>query len=451
MTELTFAAVTHKDGALAEGHPKIGLLDHMGFGNMGDAAILESFIANIKKRIPDAALVAFSLNPDDTRTRHEIVTYPIRACSPTAGADGPSKTPRVDFKSRIKGFLEHFPALHEMLRKVAFPLREMAHWARTYRVVKSLDALVLSGGGQLCELWKELPYNVFKFCVLAKLSNTPLYIVGVGAGPLDRPWNKVFARWSVRLSRFTSFRDIESQNLLRDLGVRKETYVCPDPAYAIDLRDYVKGVPGCQARPVVGLNPMGFCDPRIWPRRDHAIYGTYLDTLASFARWLLAQGYDVEVFTSDIVVDHFAIEDLKKRLSMPDGLDSRLVFRPLLTLKELLNQMLRFEFVVTSKYHGVIFSHLLTKPVISLSYHPKIEALMRTVGHHQYCLDIEGFKLTSLLETFSSLVQNSEDLRSQFRRTTTIYADALKVHFDDLFGPRRRVERRKRTVPTPSH
>lgn len=31
-----------------------GLLDHKGFGNLGDAAVFESFVANIKRRLRDA-------------------------------------------------------------------------------------------------------------------------------------------------------------------------------------------------------------------------------------------------------------------------------------------------------------------------------------------------------------------------------------------------------------
>src|ERR1700735_1467658 len=55
----------------------IGLLDHMGYGNLGDAAVQESVIANIKKRLPNARLVAFSLSPEDTIKRHGIPCYPI--------------------------------------------------------------------------------------------------------------------------------------------------------------------------------------------------------------------------------------------------------------------------------------------------------------------------------------------------------------------------------------
>ncbi len=110
---------------------------------------------------------------------------------------------------------------------------------------------------------------------------------------------------------------------------------------------------------------MGFCDPRRWPRKDSDVYCRYLDKLAAFSTWLLAHNYHLEIFTSDVLTDFLAIEDLKGRLLAgvsPDEAAS-VVIRPLPTLKELLLQMSTFDVVVTSKFHGVIFSHLLGRPV----------------------------------------------------------------------------------------
>lgn len=423
-------------------YKKIGILDHMGWGNLGDAALQEVFIANIKKRLPDACLIAFSLNPDDTRERHNIASYPIiwsyTRCN---GSDSlPAKA--ADLNSKLKSLLKRFNIFYALAKPIRNSVREVAHLIGSYRVVRSLDLLVLSGGGQLCELWRgpwSHPYNVFKFCVLAKLARTPVFIVGVGAGPLNHPLSKFFAKWSVRLSRYTSFRDAESQALLRALSAKTKTYVYPDPAYALDLSDYATAKPEKRSRPKVGLNPIGFCDPRRWaPREDEAIYRRYLDKLAAFSSWLLAHNYDLEVFTAEISVDRYAIEDLGKMLpkdASPNG-TSRVTCTPVLNLKELLAQMATFDFVITAKFHGVIFSHLLAKPVIALSYHPKIDDLMRTVGHDRYCLDIEHFDVASLIETFELLVQNSDDLSSRFRRTAETYGNAVQAQFDNLFHPR---------------
>jgi polysaccharide pyruvyl transferase WcaK-like protein len=418
-------------------YKKIGLLDHMGFGNMGDAAIQEAFIENIKSRLPNAILIAFSLNPDDTRNRHHIASYPIRwwTYSGPESSDPPAAAV-LTVRSRLKTFLRRCRPFFALAKPIHDCVQELAHLVRSYSVIKSLDLLIVSGGGQLGELWSDLPYNVFKFCLLARLSKTPVLIVGVGAGPLKHPWNKFFARSAVRLASYTSFRDVESQALIRTLGVQRKTNVCPDPVYALDFRDYVTDRPESRLAPRVGLNPMGFCDPRLWPRKDGAAYSRYLDKLAGFSSWIFARGYELEIFTSDIGVDHYAIEDLEKMLSVDpaSGGTARVVCRPVNNLRELVLQMSTFDYVVTSKFHGVVFSHLLRKPVIALSYHHKINDLMRTVGHDRYCLDAEHFELRRLIETFESLIDDSDDLRLRFRRVAEAYRNATQVQFDDLFG-----------------
>ena len=451
---------------MREAYKKIGLLDHMGLGNMGDAAIHEAFIANIKSRLPNARLISFSLYPDDTNKRHRIVSYPIRWCYPELKSPELSAANGSDLKSRLKSFFKGCRIFYALAKPAHDCIRELAHLLRSYHIVSSLDLLIIAGGGQLCDLHRDLPYNVFKFCVLAKLSNTPVFIVGVGADRLNHPLSKFFAKWSVRLASYTSFRSVESQARIRKLGVKKETHVCPDPAYALGLREYVSSEHSdtltaveAQAllRPLgfvverpdsvgprasdrlslkVGLNPMGFCDPRRWPRKDPAAYRCYLDKLETFSKWLLAQNIRLELFTSEILMDVHAIEDLRERLctGASSNACSELVVRPLLTLKELLLQMSSFDFVVTSKFHGVIFSHLLGKPVIALSYLPKIEDLMRTAGHDRYCLDIEHFEVKMLIERFKLLVEKKDELRLLFRETSMTYADAVQMHFDGLFS-----------------
>ena len=419
-------------------YKKIGLLDHMGWGNMGDAAVQEAFVANIKRRLPNARLIAFSLNPEDTNKRHGLTSYPIIWSHPGSNATDSSPTKPLGLHARLRDRLKRWNIFYAVAKPIHDIAREIAHLMRSYGIVRSLDLLIISGGGQLCELWRgpwSHPYNVFKFCALAKLSRTPVFIVGVGAGPLEHPLSKFFARWSVRLADYTSFRDVESQVLLRNLGANAKTYVYPDPAYALDLPASVAATFSKRARPRVGLNPIGFCDPRIWPRQDNAAYRQYLDKLAAFSSWLLAHDYDLEIFTAEISVDRYAVEDLGKRLptySSPNG-SSNVACIPAPGLNELLVQMSTFDFIITAKFHGVIFSHLLGKPVIALSYHHKIDDLMRAVGQERYCLDIDHFKVDSLIEIFELLVDNREDLSSRFRSTTRTYGSALEAQFDKLF------------------
>ncbi len=64
-------------------------------GNLGDAAIQEAVIANIRKRIPDAQIVLVTLSPEDTTRLHGMRSFPIdiRTFGPGFPADEDAATP----------------------------------------------------------------------------------------------------------------------------------------------------------------------------------------------------------------------------------------------------------------------------------------------------------------------------------------------------------------------
>ncbi len=417
---------------------KIGLLDHMGYGNLGDAATQEALIANIKTRLPDVNIVGFSLNPDDTRKRHNILSYPITHWHPGLNKAEQTGPDGRNSRSRLKPILKKIPVFSAMALRARNLVRELVHLGRSFKVLRSLDCLIIAGGGQLCELWRgpwSHPYNIFKFAVLTKLAKKKLVFLNVGAGPLESTLSRMFVRCSVCLADYASFRDSESQALIRQLGVKRQTYVFPDSAYALNMSDYETSNTVEAFRPLVGLNPIGFCDPRIWPKKDAHAYSRYLDNLAAFSLWLLKMNYRLRIFSAEASVDIYALEDLKRRLI--NGLSpadiNQLCAPPSENVEDLLSDMSGFDFVVTSKFHGVVFSHLLAKPVIALSYHKKIDDLMRTVGHSQYCLNIESFDNECLATTFTTLVKDAQGLKAKFRRTAGSYSDELKAQFDELF------------------
>lgn len=425
----------------------IGILDHMGYGNLGDAATQDVAIANIKKRIPSAQLIGFSFIPHDTTERHGIPCYPIRWWYPvpeTSGEAGSERTAkkstRTAEKSAVKTALKRARFIYVWAKPLHDLMREVLFWLSSYRAIRKLDLLVISGGGQLGDLWRgpwSHPYTIFKFCLLTKLAGKKLYFLNVGAGPLDHALSKLFARYSVQLADYRSFRDRDSQNLVRSLGVRVETHVYPDMVYALQPHEFVKSRPNVSSRPTVGINPIGFCDPRIWPRKDGILYEQYLGKVLEFSLWLLKNGYDPRMFTTEVSVDNYALEDLKTRLRervTPEILSE--IFQPAREkVNGVLQQMADFDFIVTSKYHGIIFSQVLGKPVISLSYHRKMDFAMRAVGQDRFCADIEHFDTNWLIESFRSLADAGATTKPQAAEVVAKYAAALSQQFDELFTP----------------
>lgn len=419
---------------------KIGLLDHMGYGNLGDAATQDVVIANIRKRLPQAELVGFSLIPHDTIKRHGILCYPIcwQYRKPEEGGD--QATDGRSFKLRLKLALKRNPLIYTWAKPLSDLVREVLFWGRSYRLLRGIDLLIISGGGQLDQLWHGpwfQPYTLFKFCLLTKLAGKKLYFLNVGAGSLEHPLSQFFAKWAVRFADYRSFRDRDSEERMRNLGVKARTHVFPDSVYALEVGDHLNGTIPSSSTPIVGLNPTCFCDPRIWPRKDQVVYQDYLEKLTRFSIWLLEQGYTLRVFTTDPGVDRSAIDDLKSRLRSqvsPEVL-SQIFQNARESVRDVLKQMSQFDLIVTSKFHGIIFSHLLGKPVISLSYHRKMEFAMRAMDQDRFCTDIEAFELDWLIDAFGSLVDESGSIRLGFAEGVQTYASALSKQFDGLFAP----------------
>ena len=81
----------------------------------------------------------------------------------------------------------------------------------------------------------------------------------------------------------------------------------------------------------------------------------------------------------------------------------------------------------------MIFSHLLRKPVIALSYQGKTDVAMQPVGLGDFSASIEHFEADWLIESFARLVRSRESIKSQQAKAVAAHAVALSRQFDELF------------------
>src|SRR5690348_2835965 len=62
--------------------PKIGITGSYGGLNLGDEAILQSILAQLREEVPDAEVTVFSRDADDTKRRHKVErAVPVRKLS----------------------------------------------------------------------------------------------------------------------------------------------------------------------------------------------------------------------------------------------------------------------------------------------------------------------------------------------------------------------------------
>ena len=80
---------------------------------------------------------------------------------------------------------------------------------------------------------------------------------------------------------------------------------------------------------------------------------------------------------------------------------------------DLMRQMKSVDTVVATRYHNVLCALKLAKPVVSIGYAAKNEALMAEMGLADFCQRVPSLDVERLVEQFTDL----ENRRDQLRRT----------------------------------
>jgi polysaccharide pyruvyl transferase WcaK-like protein len=232
---------------------------------------------------------------------------------------------------------------------------------------------------------------------------------------------------------YVSFRDLQSQELSRRIGFAGKSEVSSDSVYSLEPSELGVDGPARRDRLTVGIAPLPYCNPRTDPaEKDQQRYDEFIQKMAAFASHLHRRSYALMLFGSDIGVDPLAIEDLQEVLRERHNHIAGQA-ASVESIEELLRSISNCDYVVTCRYHGVIFAHLLLKPVLALSPHPKVRDLMQDLGLERYCVDIQTCDHGSLIQMFEALVRNSNEIKQQMTRTLAVRKSSLMMEFDELF------------------
>ena len=165
-------------------------------------------------------------------------------------------------------------------------------------------------------------------------------------------------------------------------------------------------------------------------------YHDYIDKLSMFMAWLVEKKYPVRVLIGDVKYDNPVRQDLKsslKNLSIEYN-DCRIIDEPIFSVSDLLNQIATTDMVVSTRFHNVLFAIMLNKPVISISYDLKNDALMANTGLSDYCQRIDNFDVNRLINQFLQLEKNVNRLKPLMKRKIEEYREALNEQYFALFN-----------------
>lgn len=427
---------------------RLALLTPYGGSNLGDGAIQTAIIEGLRRHFPNTELTKITLNPEKTSRLHNIPAFPITGLyvsfysetlfKPTDGlfvkfarqskqkkevqetqkqeSTQSGSKEQKNFWSRLKktpilgSFLEY---LLKITRKFFIITHEIHHLIISYKFVKRTDAIIVSGGGQLDELWGGAwghPYALFRWAILSKLAGKKFIVTSVGVGELNTKLGRFFTRSALALACYRSYRDVDSKNLLKSWQFTSSDPCVPDLALGLmPHKCKTKKIPE-NKKLIVGISPIAFGHESSWPTPLGEVYKRYVSTLISFISENLLNKFQLVFFTSS-GTDRQVVNEILQNL--PNKTFSSALIAPEIdNLSKLLDVVSEVDVVIASRLHSVIISHILRKPVLAISFDRKVDTHMQDIGQNEYILDIHTFSQTELLDKFNSLISNTEKIKS---------------------------------------
>ena len=378
----------------APGRPpfRIGISGSYGGLNLGDEAILEGILRELRASVP-AEVTVFSRNADDTRARHRV---------------------------------DRVVAVRERSREEVRP------------EVARLDLLVLGGGGLLYDA-SALTY--LREVMLAHELGVPVFVYAVSAGPLGDAAVREAVREALEQAAAVTVRDRRSQHLLEEIGLQQEIHVTADPALLVAVRP-----PDPELLAREGIDPgrrligISVREPgEAAPGLDVAHYHHLLANSADF----MIDRYDATlVFVSmerrvlDMQHSHAVIADMAHP-------QRAAVLRRGYTPGELVSLMGQFQFALGMRLHFLIFAALQRVPFLALPYGSKVSGFLDEFGMSMPQLeDLNAGQLIAYVDRAWDLRHTAREqieaalpaLQERARETNRLLAHVLEGH---PTGPRR--------------
>ncbi len=429
---------------------RVAFVSPCGYGNLGDAAIVDSLIAGIRRRLPGVEIVGFTLNPSDTAARHGVEAlpcggfslphYPIRK-APIAepGAGEPAREARPSTMRRMIAALRGqagaaLPGARRGKRVAAMAFAEVRHRRMVAARLHGFDHVVVSGGGQLDDFWGGAlghPYTLYRFSQAARHAGARFDVLSVGTGNLATRLSRTFVGRALGAATYRSFRDARSRELAAAAGATAADPIVPDLAYGLPM----PAVAPRGARPMIGIAPMCYADPRVWPKPDAARYANHVATMAGVAVHMVRAGRDVILFGTDRP-DREPVAECHARVMA--ALDAPGRERVRLVMPERTGALLELigscDLVVAARFHGVLLSHVAGRPVLAVSHERKVATLMNELGHDAYCAPIDELDPAAASARIDELLRDHDAVSARIRDVAASYRRRVDEQFDQVFG-----------------
>lgn len=397
----------------------IALFGMFGVGNLGNECTLQAILANIHRFLPNAQVRCICGGPNETALSCNVPAFAIRDISLTP------------LDNRI---------LRLVRRLFLGIFIDLCRWIKVIKKLIGTDMLVMTGTGMLSDVGISpfgLHYDILRWSIAAKVCRCKLLFVSVGVGPIRRPLSNFFVKAALRLADYRSYRDIFSQSYVEGMGIAPESgAVYPDLAFSLPAGTLPDARARDKQKTVIGIGLITYDTSRTAAQENvETVYRNYIGKVATFVRWLIEHNYTVRFLIGDVVYDNRVRQDLRALLES-GGLSyetGQIIDEPARSVDELLSQLARTNIVVASRFHNVLLALMLRKPVVAISFHEKVDSLMRAMEMTQFCQGIENVDVNKLISQLAALEEGAESIRCGLERKSELYRQSLEEQYEYIF------------------
>ena len=316
------------------------------------------------------------------------------------------------------------------------------------KLVLRTDLLVLIEGSCFKENFSSALLWFFMYAGdLAQRFGIPTVTYGVDAGPLS-PANRRWAHDVAKKIDLLMVRTEHASRALRAIDIDREIIVTTDTAFTLvpETREWAEGVLSRQGidlnRPIVGIAFEEFfwwpVVPSIWKAlrgvkedRYKSIYyhswggdgkeksRRMKEQVAAYADWINTELNAQAIFFAMERLDIGPCQDVQRLMKSK----SILIDADHYNARQIAGLLQRMNWLVTCRYHALVFSMGGGVPVIGLAHDERIETIMDELGlAHDYLIfyDETGV-LEKLRDKTQRLLQNVPQIHSRIQASIPIY------------------------------
>lgn len=353
---------------------KILISGYYGFNNIGDESILRAVVDNLQDRLENIEITVLSQDPTSTAEKYGVKS--------------------VNRKS-IKSI---------------------------FSAVRRCDLLISGGGSLLQDVTSKksiLYYLIIMW--IAKLFRKKIFIYSQGIGPINSNLNRKLTSRTLSKVSGIVVRDEASKELLAEINVDpKKVVVTADPVLRI------KQVPIIIGEEILRKESIKINKEQLtvgFAIRERKLNSEFIDELCvAMEKLVEEQNAQIVLIPFHFSEDVSVIEEIEKRLG-----DKVYSIKHKYLTNEMLSIIGNMDLLVGVRLHALIHAAIMNVPMIGISYDPKINSFMKSIGMKAMC-SIYDFNNQDFIEEFNKTIKNKEDLQKKVQQRLIALIKALDTN-----------------------